>query len=84
MVRRRAHPERGVCLVSELPPGWTRLPEEHLPRPCFWSAGLALAITFMLWGLITSWVIECIGLVLAVRSLFGWINAIRLERRQQK
>jgi hypothetical protein len=70
--------------MSELPPGWTRRPDEPLARPNFWPAGLALALTFVLWGLVSSWVILAIGLVLAARSLFGWINAIRHERKQRE
>jgi hypothetical protein len=65
--------------MIELPPGWTRLPEEHLPRPNFWPAGLALGITMVLWGLVSSWVILFFGAVLLVRSLYGWINALRRE-----
>ena len=65
--------------MSELPPGWTRLPEEHLPRPNFWPAGLALGITMVLWGLVSSWVILVLGALLLVRSLYGWINALRRE-----
>ena len=34
--------------MKELPPGWTRLPEEHLPQPNFWPAGLALGITMVI------------------------------------
>jgi len=65
--------------MKEPPPGWTHLPEEHLPQPNFWPAGLALGITMLLWGLVSSWVILCFGAVLLVRSLYGWINALRRE-----
>ena len=64
------------------PAGWTRLAAEHLPPPTFWPAGLALAITFIFWGLITSWVVFAVGALLFVLSLGGWIADIRHERRK--
>jgi len=60
---------------------WTPLPLEHLPLPTYWPAGVALAITFIFWGLITSWVILMVGIVLFVLSLGGWIYDIRYERQ---
>ncbi len=64
-----------------LPPGWTPLPLEHLPAPTFWPAGFGLAITFIFWGLITSWVVLVVGLALFVVSLAGWIADLRHETR---
>jgi hypothetical protein len=61
-------------------PGWEPLPHEHLPHPTYWPAGLALGITFLAWGLITSWVILAVGFVFFVASLAGWIQEIRYER----
>lgn len=61
--------------------GWTPLPLDHLPSPTYWPAGLALAITFIFWGLITSWVILAVGIVQFIASLAGWIQDIRNERK---
>ncbi len=61
--------------------GWPPLPLEHLPLPTYWPTALALAITFIFWGLITSWVIFVVGLVLFVLSLAAWIQDIRYERK---
>ncbi len=60
--------------------GWTALPPEHLPRPTFWPAGLALGITFVFWGLISSWVVGAVGWALAATSLAGWVRELRHER----
>lgn len=65
-----------------VPQQWTPLPLEHLPAPTFWPAGLALAITFIFWGLISSWVVFAVGLFLFALSLAGWIADIRHERKQ--
>ena len=62
---------------------WTVLPPKKLPEPTVWPAMLALAITFLVWGLVTSLIITGIGLVLFVISMAGWIRDIRHERNQR-
>ncbi|MEY2485424.1 MAG: hypothetical protein QOG67_4103 [Verrucomicrobiota bacterium] len=62
-------------------PEWEPLPAEHLPRPTYFPAGLAMGIAFLFWGLITSWVIIVVGVALFAASLAGWITEIRYERR---
>lgn len=64
-----------------IPPAWVKLPAEHLPPATFWPAGLALAITFIFWGLISSWVVLGVGLGLFAVSLSGWITDLRHERK---
>ena len=54
--------------------------EAHLPRPTFWPAGVALGITFVFWGMIASWVVLAVGIVLFVGCIAGWITEIRNER----
>ena len=61
-------------------PGWESLPHDRLPRPTFFPAGLAMGITFILWGLITSWVVLVVGIGLFAASLAGWIYEILRER----
>jgi hypothetical protein len=60
---------------------WEPLPEERLPRPTYFPAGLAMGIAFLFWGLITSWVTIVVGLALFIASLAGWITEIRYERK---
>ena len=68
---------------SPSPPAhWQRLPVEHLPVATFWPAGVALAITFIFWGLISSWVVLGIGIGLFAVTLSGWITDLRHERKQ--
>jgi hypothetical protein len=62
-------------------PKWKPLPVEHLPRPTYFPAGLAMGIAFLFWGLITSWVVVVVGLALFIASLAGWITEIRYERK---
>jgi hypothetical protein len=64
-------------------PTWEPLPEEHLPRPTYFPAGLAMGIAFLFWGFITSWVVVLVGLSLFIASLAGWISEIRHERKRR-
>jgi hypothetical protein len=43
---------------------------------------MALGVTFVAWGLVTSPVVLGLGGALLVVSLGGWIGEIRHERRQ--
>jgi hypothetical protein len=67
--------------LADSHPDWEPLPPEHLPRPTYFPAGLAMGITFLFWGLITSWVIFVVGLALFIAALVGWIAEIRYERK---
>lgn len=68
-------------LAREIPRGWTPLPVEHLPEPTFWPAGLGLGITFLFWGLISSWIVLAAGAIVFVGSLVGWIVDMNHEGR---
>lgn len=63
-------------------PGWTTLKAEPLPAPTVWPAALALAVTLVAWGLVSSLLITAVGCALFGVSLAGWIRDIRHERRQ--
>jgi hypothetical protein len=65
--------------AESVPPGWQSLPDTPLPHPTYFPAGLAMGATFLFWGLITTWVVVLVGLVLFLASLAGWITEIRHE-----
>jgi hypothetical protein len=69
--------------VSEKPPepreGWNRPKPDVIPRPTAWPPALALAVTLLAWGLITSPVVLAVGVILFAVSLVGWIQEIRHE-----
>ncbi len=69
--------------ISNPHPDWEPLPLQALPRPTHFPAGLAMGIAFLFWGLITSWVVFVVGLVLFSASLAGWITEIRYERKHR-
>jgi hypothetical protein len=64
----------------ELPPRWNVARPEKLPEPCIWPATLALGITLLLWGLVTSLIITGVGGILFAFALAGWIRDMRHER----
>lgn len=72
--------ENSNSAPPESRPGWTVLPPEKLPAPSIWPVTLALAITFLVWGLVTSLIITGVGLALFAVALAGWIQDIRHER----
>jgi hypothetical protein len=63
-----------------LRPGWNIPQPEILPEPSIWPATLALAITLLVWGLVTSLIITGVGILLFAVALAGWIRDIRHER----
>jgi hypothetical protein len=63
--------------------GWEPLPDERLPRPTYFPAGLAMGTTLIFWGLLTGWVIFLAGIGLFIAALAGWISEIRYERKHQ-
>jgi hypothetical protein len=65
---------------AELPPGWNIARPEKLPEPCIWPATLALGITLLVWGLVTSLIITAVGGLLFAVALAGWIRDLRHER----
>ena len=55
------------------------LPDVPLPHPTYFPAGLAMGVAFLFWGLITTWVVWLVGVVLFAAALAGWITEIRHE-----
>src|SRR3954453_2793930 len=55
--------DRPPTLDPELHPGWGWAKPEHIPAVTYWPAALALGITLLFWGLITSFLLAIIGLI---------------------
>jgi len=52
---------------------------EKLPGPTYWPFFLAFGVTFMFWGLLTTWIISATGFLVFCIALIGWINILRHE-----
>ena len=73
-------PEREATVnVYDTPPGWRTVEEIHLPNPTYWPAVLALAITFIAWGILTSLWITLVGFILFALAIGGWIGDLLHE-----
>jgi hypothetical protein len=75
--RTSAQAEQPAPAAAQTRPGWSRPDHTDLPRPTYWPAVLALGIAFLAWGLVTSWIISGVGLVLFALALAGWIGDLR-------
>ena len=61
----------------QLKPGWEPLPMEELPQPTYWPVIMALGITFIFWGVATSYIVSYFGIVIFFIALIGWIGDLR-------
>ena len=76
---------------GQIPKGWHKPLPEHLPKPGYWPAIMALGITFMLWALAVGFnevvstiiILFLVGLSLFTVALAGWIGDLRDERKDQ-
>lgn len=59
---------------------WQPLPAEPLLEsplsPTYWPATLAFGITLLCWGLVTTWIISVVGLIVFAVGLAGWIGEL--------
>lgn len=67
--------------AGRLPPPVERFPARptRLPEPTYWPFFMAIGISFIGWGLISTWLIATGGAIVFVISLVGWINDMRHE-----
>ncbi len=63
--------------VPDTTSDWWVLPDEELPHPTYWPTTMALGITFSLWGIVTSWLVSAVGIILFVIALIGWLGDLR-------
>lgn len=57
---------------------------EQLPKPTYMPFFLAFGIVLMFWGILTSWIISGIGLLLFIVALSGWILEIYKELQKKE
>lgn len=66
----------GAASPGGPPARWSTPRPEKLPAPTYWPAALALAIVMILFGIVTSYAISGVGLLLLVWSLAKWIGEL--------
>jgi hypothetical protein len=70
-------PENNNQGQEPLRPGWFALAPEKLPEPTYWPAAMALGTILFFWGLVSSFILTAVGLVLLAVSLAGWLGELR-------
>jgi hypothetical protein len=60
---------------------WVKPIPEKTPPPTFWPVSLAMSIIFILWGIISTWVISVVGLILFGISVRGWVMDLLNEQQ---
>ena len=53
---------------------------EKLPEPTAWPMVQAFGACLMAWGVVTSWIISAVGLVIFAAGTGGWIARMRDEQ----
>jgi hypothetical protein len=64
----------------EMRPGWQRPRPETLPQPTYWPVVLAFGVVFLLWGIVTTFIISGVGFVLTALAIYGWIGELFHEQ----
>ncbi len=68
----------------DFPADWSTPQPAVLPRPTVAPAGVAFGATFLLWGLLTSYLVSIVGLLVFAASLTLWIREILLEHTREQ
>ncbi len=53
---------------------WVPAQPRDIPAPTYWPVTLALGVTAVAGGLVTSWVAAAVGAALIALALYGWIG----------
>lgn len=72
----------GKSSAEPLPPlgekaGWNYPRPEHLPRPTYWPLALAFGIVLIMFGIVTTFAISGVGILIFAIALAGWIGELR-------
>jgi hypothetical protein len=62
--------------------GWHAPLPEKLPRPTPFPAVVAMGATLLALGIVTSWVVSGVGLVVFILGVDGWIRELRHARHE--
>jgi hypothetical protein len=60
---------------------WSKPQGVHIPEPTYMPVVVALGVVCMLWGIVTTYLMTLVGVVLFVVGTFGWIGELRHEHR---
>ena len=61
-------------------PDWHPPLPEKIPEPTVWPLVQAFGATLIAWGVVTSWIISVVGLLLFVVGTGGWVADMRHDQ----
>ena len=50
---------------------------QEIPAPTFWPFILAFGVMFLFWGIIASFIMSLVGVVIMIVSIAGWVSELR-------
>ncbi|GAC1541789.1 MAG: hypothetical protein NVS4B8_06600 [Herpetosiphon sp.] len=67
----------GELHLPPLKEGWSRPRPLPLPEPTYAPAIMGMGVVFIFWGILTTFIISALGLVLFIFALIQWIGELR-------
>lgn len=64
--------------------GWNAPLPEMLPKPTAAPIVVAFGTCLLAWGIVTSWIVSAVGLILFAVGIRGWIVELRDEQRRKR
>ena len=50
---------------------------QEIPEPTFWPFILAFGVMFLFWGIIGSFIMSLVGVLIMIVSIAGWVSELR-------
>jgi hypothetical protein len=74
--------DSGAAVAAPAQPAAEELAIPHLPPPTVWPVTLALGITLLAFGFVTSLIFTAAGVIIMVIAFAGWIADLRQDARE--
>ena len=50
---------------------------QDIPAPSFWPFILSFGVVFLFWGIITSFIVSLVGVIIMIIAIAGWISELK-------
>lgn len=74
--------DTGAATATAEGPAAAPPPTPHLPSPTVWPVTLALGITLLAFGFVTSLIFTAAGVVIMAFGFAGWVQDLRRDARE--
>jgi hypothetical protein len=69
--------------AASYPEKWYDPEPATLAEPTYWPIILAVGITLLAWGVVTSYLLSILGFGMAVVAIVNWIGDLRREQKNE-